>query len=87
MMLPWICAKCAEISAGFQALGRKRRQHDLIHAVQPPLPLADDLRLERPVPIPRRLQMHLPVASVSTVFGRVPLRMLLDSAAGRPYFS
>ena len=33
------------------------RQHDLVHAGQPPLPLLDDLRVERPVPISRHVDL------------------------------
>jgi hypothetical protein len=43
---------------GREALGIQR-QHDLIDTGQPPLPLAHDLRLECPGPVPRHLQLHL----------------------------
>ncbi len=37
---------------------RSQRQHDLIGAIQPSLPLRDDHRLERPVPVPGNLDLH-----------------------------
>ena len=43
---------------GGQALGIQR-QDDLIDPGQPPLPLLDDLRLERPVPVPGHLHLDL----------------------------
>ncbi len=47
--------------AGRQALGIQR-QHDLIDPGQPPLPLLDDLRLERAVPVAGHLDRYLPAA-------------------------
>ena len=38
---------------------RIQRQHDLVDLSQPALPLLHDLRLERPFPIPRHLDLHL----------------------------
>lgn len=63
---------------------RGQRQHDLIDPIQPALPLANDLRIERPVPIPRDLDLDrtdlgehrlraFPVARVLTGRGRVLL--------------
>src|SRR6218665_2420957 len=63
---------------------RAQQQNDLIDPLQPPLPLADDLRPEQPVPIPRNLNLnrtdlseHRPgpraVARVLTVDDLVPL--------------
>ena len=42
--------------AGGQAAGGQR-QHDLVDAVQPPLPLAHDLRVEAAIPVPRDLDL------------------------------
>jgi hypothetical protein len=39
-----------------QPLGRQR-QHHLVYPGQPALPLADDPRLERGVPVPRDLEL------------------------------
>ena len=47
--------------AGGQALGIQR-QHHLIDPRQPPLPLADDLRLERAIAVPRHPDRHLAAA-------------------------
>ena len=47
----------ADLPAG-EAFGIQR-QHDLIHARQPPLPLLDDRRGERGGPIPRHLDVDL----------------------------
>ena len=44
---------------GREALGIQR-QHDLIDTVKPSLPLAHDLRLERPGPVTRHLDLDLP---------------------------
>jgi len=63
---------------------RAQQQNDLIDPLQPPLPLADDLGPEQPVPIPRNLNLnrtdlseHRPgpraVARVLTVDDLVPL--------------
>jgi hypothetical protein len=43
---------------GGQALGIQR-QDDLVDPGQPPLPLLHDLRLERPGPVPRHVDLHL----------------------------
>src|SRR6218665_1966294 len=37
---------------------RAQQQNDLIDPLQPPLPLADDLGPEQPVPIPRNLNLY-----------------------------
>jgi hypothetical protein len=36
-----------------------QRQHDLVDPVQPPLPLLHNHRVERPVPVPRDVELHM----------------------------
>ncbi len=45
--------------AGGQALGRQR-DHQLVHAPKPPLPLRDDLRFEGGVPVARHVDLDRP---------------------------
>ena len=61
--------------SGGQAAG-VQRQHDRVHVAQAALPLLDDHRLERAVPVPRHLDLHRSALSVNTVLDRVPLREL-----------
>lgn len=46
---------------GREAFGIQR-QHDLVDPRQAPLPLTDDLRLERARPVPRHIDLHRAVA-------------------------
>lgn len=54
---------------------RRERDHQLVDAGELALPLLHDLRLERPIPIPRYLDLDL-ATSVKSVFDRDPLREL-----------
>jgi len=62
-----------------------QRQHDLIDPVQAPLALRHDHRLERPVPIPRNLDLHRPdlgqhrlrASAVAHVRSKRPLAVLV----------
>jgi hypothetical protein len=52
---------------------RIQRQNDLIHPGQPPLPLLHDLRLERPRPVPRHIDLHVTAAVRQHLFGTGPV--------------
>jgi hypothetical protein len=71
---------------GGQALGIQR-QHDLIDPGQPPLPLLDDLRLERALPVAGTSIGTCPLAWVSTVLGLAPFRTFPASLPAGPCLS
>jgi hypothetical protein len=67
---------------GGQALGIQR-QHDLIDPGQPPLPLLDDLRLERAMPVARHLDRYLPAGLGQHRLGPGPVPHVPRLVTGR----
>ena len=66
---------------------RVQREHHLVDPVQAPFPFRDDHRSERPSRSRGTSMETSTVASVRTVFGRVPLRTLPPArSAGARFF-
>jgi hypothetical protein len=77
---PYTSARCAEISPVRQPFRRQRQDH-LVHPAQPPLPLLDQLRLERPGPIARHRDLDRSRLGDHRL-GPVPVAVVLPAALG-----